>query len=101
MRISILPKRVLGWWSVGLAVLSLLFLSPALSVFRLFGVASQIGLSPGQIKGIAFGIAGIAAFVTGLVSIIRSKESSILVFLAMLLGLCAFGFVVGEVLFPH
>jgi hypothetical protein len=101
MRISILPKRALGWWSVGLAILALLFLSPIFSIFRLFSVASQIGLSPGQIKGIAFAIAGGAAFITGLISIIKSKERSIFVFLAMLIGLCALGFVLGEIIVPH
>lgn len=102
MRITILPKAPLGWWSVGLAILFLLFLiSPIFSVLGLGGVARQIGLSPGQIKGIAFVLAGITALVTGLISVIRSKERSILVFLAMLLGLCAFLFVLGEFLFPH
>jgi hypothetical protein len=101
IRISILPKRALGWWSVSLAILSLIFMSPIFGVLRLVSVARQIGLSPGQIKGIAFAILGIAAFVTGLIGIIRSKERSILVFLAMLMALCAFVFVLSEVLFPH
>ncbi|MDD5037919.1 MAG: hypothetical protein PHN78_01180 [Dehalococcoidales bacterium] len=101
MRISILPKRALGWWSVGLAILSLIFMSPIFGVLRLVPIARQISLSPGQLKGIAFAIAGGAAFVTGLISIIRSKERSILVLLAMLIGLMAVAFVLGEILFPH
>ncbi|MDD5289537.1 MAG: hypothetical protein PHY28_10560 [Dehalococcoidales bacterium] len=101
MQIRILPKTALGWWSIGLAVLSLLFMSPVFGVSRLGGVAHQVGISPGQIKGIAFAVSGIAAFVTGLISVIRSKERSILVFLAILAGLFAFGFVLGEFLFPH
>jgi hypothetical protein len=101
VRIIILPKSHLGWWSVGLAILSLIFMSPIFGVLRLMSVARQISISPGQIKGIAFAILGIAAFVTGLIGIIRNKERSILVFLAMLMGLCALIFVLGEVLFPH
>ena len=101
MRLTILPKRALGWWSVGLAILSLLFMSPIFGVIRLGSIARQINLSPGQLKGIAFAVVGMAALVTGLLSIIRSKERSILIFLAMLIGLVAMAFVIGEVLFPH
>jgi hypothetical protein len=102
MRITILPKTVLGWWSFGVAILSLVFLIfPIHWVLGLIGVAHQIGLSPGQIKGISFAIAGGAALVTGLISIIRRKERSILVFLAVGLGAFCLLFVLGEILFPH
>ena len=84
-----------------MAILSLLFVSPIFGVLRLGSIALQIGLSPGQIKGIAFAIAGIAALITGIISIIKIKERSILVFLAMLIGFVAVAFVLGEVLFPH
>jgi len=102
MRITILPKKALGWWSVGLAILFIFFLvAPVFSVLRLGGVARQIGLSPGQLKGVVFLIAGISSLITGLISIIKSKERSILVFLAMLIGFVAVAFVLGEILFPH
>jgi len=102
MRIGVLPKTSLGWWSVGLAVFFLLYLlAPIFSVQRIGSVTHQICLSPGQIKGFVFLIAGIAGFITGFLSIIRSKELSILIVIAMLTGLCAFLFVLGEVLFPH
>jgi hypothetical protein len=44
---------------------------------------------------------GIAAFVTGLISIIKSRERSILVFLAVIVGLLVLIFCLGEVIFPH
>ena len=83
MRISILPKSVLGWWSVGLVVVSILF-------FVLF----QVILGPGPDYNMVLAYAltavvvviAIAAFVTGLISIIRS-ERTILVFVAMAIGL--------------
>ena len=84
MRISILPKSLLGWWSVGLVVANILFF-----------VLSQVILGPGPdynmalaytLTIVATGIA-VAAFVTGLISIIKSKERSILVFVAMAIGL--------------
>ena len=84
MRISILPKSLLGWWSVGLVVASILF-------FVLFQVI--LGPGPDYNMPLAYtltivltGIA-VAAFVTGLISIIKSKERSILVFVAMAIGL--------------
>jgi hypothetical protein len=46
-------------------------------------------------------ISGIAAFVTGLISIIKSKERSILVFLVVVVGVLALLFLLGEVIFPH
>ena len=84
MRISILPKSPLGCWSFGLVVASVLFF-----------VLSQVVLGPGPdynmplaytLTIVLTGIA-VAAFVTGLISIIKSKERSIFVFAAMAIGL--------------
>jgi hypothetical protein len=84
MRITILPKTPLGWWSVGLVVANILFF-----------VLSQVVLGPGPdynmalayaLTAIAMGIA-VAAFITGLISMIKSKERSILVFLSTAIGL--------------
>jgi hypothetical protein len=61
-----------------------------------------VGFNPILAMAIAaFGISGIAAFVTGLISMIKSKERSILVFLAAVVGLYALIFFLGEFLFPH
>ena len=98
MRISVLPKTSLGKWSVGMAV-----------VFILLSVLSGVlvglgGVGPGPIGpmvGAAFGISGIAALVTGLISILKSKERSILVFLAVAVGLFVLVFFLGEFLYPH
>jgi hypothetical protein len=82
MRIIILPKSALGWWSVGLFVAWILF-------FVLADVL--IGSSPNENIAFAYGLAisgiGTSAFVTGLISIIKSKERSILVFLTTAVGL--------------
>jgi hypothetical protein len=84
MRISILPKTPLGWWSVGLVVASILFF-----------VLSQVILGPGPDYNMPLAytltivIAGIsvAVLATGLIGIIKSKERSVLVFVAMVIGL--------------
>ena len=96
MRVSILPKSFLGRWSVGLAAAFIL-----LSI--LFAVLTRLGGEPGPfvlifLANIAIGVSLIAAFITGLLSIIKSKEQSILVFLAVLVGLCALLFFFGEFL---
>jgi hypothetical protein len=46
-------------------------------------------------------ICGIAALITGLISIIKNKERSLLVFLAVAIGLLILFFMLGEFLVPH
>jgi hypothetical protein len=86
VRICIRPKSTLGRWSIGLAI----------AVITLFVLAQGIlGSGPDYDMALAvtlttilIGIA-IAAFVTGLVGIIKSKERSIFVFLTTAIGLYA------------
>jgi hypothetical protein len=47
------------------------------------------------------GISGVSAFVTGIISIIKSKERSVLVFLTTTIGFFVLVFWLGEFLFPH
>jgi len=96
LQIGILPKSSLGIWSVDLAAAFIL-----LSI--LFAVLTGLGGEPGPfalifIVNVVIGISSIAAFITGLVSIIKSKERSVLVFLAVLLGFCALLFYLGSFL---
>jgi hypothetical protein len=46
---------------------------------------------------IALGISGIGALLTGFISIIKSKERSILVFLALVIGLIALGIIISAI----
>ena len=88
MRISILPKTSLGRWSVGLAAAC--FLPPL--VQWLAGLESHSVVDPvALIVTVALGILGIGSFVTGLISIIKRKERSILVFLAVIVALFILG----------
>ena len=89
MRISVLPKSHLGWWSVGLCV----------AIFLFFGVG-QLTLGPGPdynvvldhtITIVITSIA-VAALVTGAVSIVKRKQGAILVFVSTAIGLiCVMG----------
>lgn len=93
MRISILPKTSLGRWSVGLVVASLVLF-----------VLSVVILGPGPDYKMALAyaltivIAGISAAVLamGLIGIIKSKERSVLVFVAIVIGFYSlFGCITG------
>ena len=104
MRFSILPKTSLGRWSVGLgaAFILIFVLSGVLTALGGVGVGpAPVGPIAGVALGVAFAISGIAALITGLISIIKSKERSILVFLAVIAGLFCLIFFLGEFLSPH
>ena len=104
MRISILPKTSLGRWSVGLgaAFILVFVLSGVLTALGGVGVGpAPVGPIAGVAFGVAFGVSGIAALVTGLISIIKSKERSILVFLVVATGFFVFVFILGAILFEH
>jgi len=77
VRISILPKTSLGRWSVGLGIAWILFfvLSEVLTGFEVLGP----GLNPALAVALTIIITGIAvaAFVTGLIGMIKSKERSV------------------------
>ena len=103
MRISLLPQSALGKWSVRL-----------LTAFAVFFAAFELLVASGQRGGETFfsnlaltipillaGTSGVLAFVTGLIGVIRNRERSILVFVAMLVGFLVLLFCIGEVVFPH
>jgi hypothetical protein len=46
-------------------------------------------------------VAGIAAFITGLLAIIRQKEHALLVYISSSIGALLVLFLAGELLFPH
>jgi len=87
VRISIPPKSLLGWWSVGLVI----------AIIVLFMVIPEVAnktLEVAASSGFAC-LAG-AALLTGLISIIKNKERSILVFLSTAIGLFALIIAVGQ-----
>jgi hypothetical protein len=87
MTISILPGSSLGWWSVGLAIAFVLALV-AVTVLPgddLLDADSNQALA--LVLKIIFIVVSGASFVAGLVSLIRRKESSVLVLVGMLITL--------------
>ena len=103
MRVIVLPKSYVGKWSIGF-----------IAAFIVFFVIFQLLVVSGQRGGETFfsnlaltipillaGISGVLAFFTGIIGVIRNRERSILVFLAMLIGFFILLFSIGEVVFPH
>ena len=110
MRISILPKVKLGWWSLGLVVAmpvlffigmsftNLLYESVPAGGTILKDIIARPALALTMLAGMA---AGISAFVIGLVAIIGQKERAVLVFGSTLIGALLILFLLGELIFPH
>jgi len=87
MGISFLPRSPLGWWSVGLAIA---FLLARVAVSGTVG--DDLLDSDGNqalalaLKIVLVAVSG-ASFATGLVSLLKRKESSVLVVVGMLITL--------------
>ena len=90
VQISLLPKTHLGRWSAYLTAAIILL------CILVLVLEYQVGLGLGSdsillmILAIAIGISGAGALVIGLISIIKNKERSNLVFFALVVGLFAF-----------
>jgi uncharacterized protein YacL len=80
MHISVLPKTTLGKWSLGLAIAFILSL---LLAQVLYGHNPDSNQVPDVVLAITFVGIGGAAFIIGLISVIKHKERSILTFVAM------------------
>ena len=107
---SILPKTGLGQWSVGLIIaMPLLFIIGTSFATFLYpsvpaggtivaDIAARPALALTMLAGMA---AGISAFITGLLAIIRRKERAWLVYLSGAIGALLLFFLAAELLFPH
>ncbi len=98
-----MPKTHLGRWSVGL-IITFLVLFGLVQILVISGQEGGETFSDNLILAVpafSMAIAGIVAFFVGIISIIKNKEQSILVFIATAIGLLVLMFVLGEILFPH
>jgi hypothetical protein len=103
MKILFIPRTRLGKWSIWLII-----------AFIVLFITFQLLVASGQRGGATFfsnptlavpmlisGISGMFAFFTGIIGIIKSKERSVLTFIATIIGLFILFFAVGELLVPH
>ncbi len=103
MRISLKPRTIMGKWSIGLIIAFFLF-------FAVFLILIALGQRGGDtffsnlaltIPMLLAGVSSVSALVTGIIGIVKSRERSVLVFLATAIGLIVLIFSLGEVIFPH
>jgi hypothetical protein len=104
MKFSFLPKTKLGLCSVFLIIIVVLLV---VLFFLLINVFEQRGgdtffsnLALAIPMVLAF-VAGVLALIIGLIATIKSKSQSILVYIAMLIGLLIALYGISEVAFPH
>jgi hypothetical protein len=110
MKISILPKTKLGWWSLGLAVAMPVLFFIGMSFTTLLyksvpaggSILKDVTVRPALALTMLAGMAsGISAFIIGLIAIIRQKERALLVYGATLIGALLTIFLFGEFFSPH
>ena len=106
----IMPLTTLGKWSVGLIVaMPLLFIIGTSFTNSLYKsvpaggtILAEIATRPALALTMLAGMfAGISAFITGLLAIIRQKEYALLVYVSSSIGALLVLFLAGEILFPH
>ena len=105
-----MPKTNTGKWSIGLIIAMPLLIWLGISFTDtlyqsttggdtiLQDIAARPALSLTILAGMG---AGIAAFITGLLAIIKKKERSPFVYAATVIGACLILFLIAEIVFPH
>ncbi len=103
MKLHFMPKTTLGKWSVALIVAFIVLL-------LLFQFLVALGQRGGEtffsaliltVPILIAGISGVSAFITGLIGVIRSRERSVIVYLAVAIGLLVLLWGLAEIIFPH
>jgi hypothetical protein len=94
MKITFLPKTRLGKWTVGMNI----FTIATFIFFYIFAellkvITSDLIIS---IFGATAVVAAIIAFFTGGVAVIKKKDQSVLIFLAILTGFVVLAFMIGD-----
>lgn len=98
-----MPHTTLGKWSVGLfgafIVLILIFFG-----FITAGQRGGEGFFDNlylAIPGVLSGVCGIAAFVVGIIAIVKQRERSALTYVAVIIGALITLWIAAEIIFPH
>jgi hypothetical protein len=103
IRANLKPKTTMGKWSTGLIIAFFLFSA----VFLILVASGQRGgdtffsFTALTIPGLLAGVSAVSAFLTGIIGIIKSRERSVVVFLATAIGLFLLMLLIGEILIPH
>ncbi len=105
-----MPKTTLGKWSlwlvaampilffIGVSFTNLLYASVPAGNTILEDIARRPALALTMLAGT---VSGISAFITGLIAIVKQKERTPSVYIAIIIGALFILFLIGEVFFPH
>lgn len=96
MRIK--PETKLGNWSVGLNIFFLIVIIISVTLVNVFGILSYDNHWWDVTVPVAF-LIEMAAFFTGIISVIKNKERSVFVYLSVVTGLLTILFVLLHSLF--
>ena len=109
-RWSILPKKALGWWSVGLIIaMPILFTIGSTFTNTLYAsvqsgktILADIVARPALALTMLAGMAsGFSTFIMGFLVILWQKEKSLLVYTSTVFGALLVLFLIAEIAFPH
>ncbi len=104
------PDTTIGKWSLGLIIsMPILFIIGSSFTNSLYqsipaggsilkDITARPALALTMLAGMA---AGILAFITGLLAILRHKDNALLVYVSTLIGALLMLFLMGEIIFPH
>ncbi len=107
---TFLPKTTLGKWSIALIIAMPLFSALVGALFGSYyedvpageSIAADIVDRPFLAVSMLIGMAsGLGSFVTGLLSIVKRGERSILVFISTVIGGLLLLFITEEIISPH
>jgi hypothetical protein len=109
MKINFLPKSVPGKWSLGLIIMVPILFYIGMSSVGFYESVPAGKTIPHDIiarPGIALPMlggffSGIAAFLCGIIGIIKKKDHSVLIFISTVMGFLVLLWVLAEILFPH
>ena len=97
MRVHLKPTTTLGMWSTWL----IFAFAVSLASFGILVASGQLGNPILTIPILFAGTSGVAAFITGLISIVKRKERSIAVYLAVTFGLLFLVVWLVVITYPH
>jgi glucan phosphoethanolaminetransferase (alkaline phosphatase superfamily) len=92
MQMSLLPKTIPGWWSLGLAIFYILFYM--FSVWFM-GNEQEYSILYAVLITVTGAIISAAAAITGILSVLQKTERAVLVYLSTVIGIyCLVGCIV-------
>ena len=109
MIIRLIPKTILGKWSVALIAAMPIFFCIGMAFVSFYEsipagktIPLDIVVRPGVALPMLAGfVSGITAFLTGIIGIARGKDHSVLVFLSTAVGFFVLLWCLAEIRFPH